>query len=127
MSSKKRDTLDRKQLLLRLENNKRYGHTATSNYKISMATLQPDAVRQPNCLCSVINKDHKLLNRVCGSEDNSKVTIIVEHNLKEHILCVLDSQTTTQCKLNLDIQAGEQIAFRTLGRTPALLTGKMYN
>lgn len=56
-----------------------------------------------------------------GSED--KVIVIIEHDLNEYILCILDSKKQNQCKLNLVIQPGEQLAFRTIGKIPVQLTG----
>lgn len=123
-SNKKQYGQDESQvLLLKLDNNRRRRHTATSNYRICMASLQPDSIRQPYCSCSIMNQDYKLLGRKDDKHNDTRVLVIVEHDLKEYILCILDSQKVTQCKLDLYIQAGEQIAFRTLGKTPVLLTG----
>lgn len=105
-------------VLLTLENNKRYAHTATSQYKITMASLQPDERRMPNCVCNTINEDRR---KKTQTED--RVVVVVEHDLNEYILCVLDSDKVKYCKLNLEIQPGEQIAFRTIGKTPVLLSG----
>lgn len=49
--------------------------------------------------------------------------LIVEHDLKENILCILEPEKKTSCKLNVLIRPGEQIAFRTIGRIPVLLSG----
>lgn len=99
---------------LKFEAGKRYAHMAMQNYKLSMASLQTDSREPPNCACSQINKRNK---------DEDKVIVIVEHDLKEHILCILDRKKLQQCKLNLEIQSGEQIAFRTIGKIPIQLTG----
>lgn len=105
-------------VLLTLENNKRYAHTASGAYQITMASLQPDNRRLPNCACNVINEERRQ-----KSAHDTKVSVIIEHNLNEYILCILDSAKLNQCKLNLVIQPGEQIAFRTIGNTPVLLSG----
>lgn len=105
-------------LLLTLENNKRYAHTASCSYQITMASLQPDSRRLPNCACSVINEE-----RSKPTSDQEKVIVIIEHDLKEYILCVLILNKQNSCKLNLFIQPGEQIAFRTIGKIPVLLSG----
>lgn len=105
-------------VLLTLENNKRYAHTATSSYQIKMASLQPDERRLPHCVCNSIN-DEKRPKR----ESDDRVIVIIEHNLNEYILCMLDSNKLRECKLNLVIRPGEQIAFRTIGRVPVLLSG----
>jgi len=101
----------------KLENGKRYAHTALSNYQILMASLQPNDKRLPNCGCDAINKDKR------APIDEDKVFLIIEHDLKEHILCTLDRKRLHQCKLNLVIQPGEQVAFRTIGRIPIQLSG----
>lgn len=106
-----------KQFSFKLDQNQRYAHTATSSYRLTMASLQPDQRKLPNCACNVINKSKK------SRQDEDKVVVIVEHDLKEHLLCVLDNKKVHQCKLNLAIQAGEQIAFRTIGKTPVQLIG----
>lgn len=103
-------------ILLTLENGKRYAHTASSSYHLSMVSLQPEDKRLPNCTCNAINKGPK-------SEDEDRVIVIVEHDLKEYILCVLDAKRQPQYKLDLTFQAGEQVAFRTIGRIPVRLTG----
>lgn len=104
---------------LRLEGNgKRYAHTSSCIYQIMMATLQPDDRRLPNCLCNTINHSRKQ-----SETDGDKVIVIVEHNLKEFVLCILDSKRLQQCKLNLIFQPGEQVAFRTVGTIPVQLTG----
>ena len=105
-------------LLLTLENNKRYAHTASVTYEIKMASLQPDDKRLPHCLCNSINEERRSRIR---KED--KVILIVEHDLKENILCILEPEKKTSCKLNVLIRPGEQIAFRTIGRIPVLLSG----
>jgi hypothetical protein len=105
-------------ILLTLDNNKRYAHTATSQYRITMASLQPDERKMPHCICNTINEEKR---KKTQTED--RVTVIVEHDLNEYILCVLDPDKVRYCKLNLEIQPGEQIAFRTIGKTPVLLSG----
>lgn len=105
-------------ILLTLEDNKRYAHTATCQYRISMASLQPDERRLPHCVCNSINEERRQRTK---SED--KVVLVVEHDLNEYVLCVLEPNKVNHCKLNLEIQPGEQIAFRTIGKTPVLLTG----
>lgn len=105
-------------ILLSLDNNKRYAHTATCQYRISMASLQPDERRLPHCVCNTIKEERRQRS---GTEDS--VMVVVEHDLNEYVLCVLEPNRVNQCKLNLEIQAGEQIAFRTIGKTPVLLTG----
>lgn len=103
-------------ILLNLEDGKRYAHTASSIYHLSMASLQPDEKRLPNCTCNAINKGPK-------SEDDDKVILIVEHDLKEYVLCVLDAKRQPRYKLDLTFQAGEQVAFRTIGKIPVRLMG----
>lgn len=83
-----------------------------------MASLQPSERRMPHCVCETINEERR--NR---TQTEDKVIVIVEHDLNEYILCILDSDKVKQCKLNLEIQPGEQIAFRTIGKTPVLLSG----
>lgn len=102
---------------LKLENGKRYSHTSSCGYQIMMASLQPNDRKQPNCACDTINKDKRKTNL------DDKVVLIIEHNLEEHILCILDSEQLPQCKLNVRIQAGEQVSFRTVGKIPIQLTG----
>lgn len=101
----------------KLENGKRYAHTSSCGYQISMASLQPHNRRLPNCACSTMNKAKR------ESDLDDKVILIIEHDLKEHILCILDSKRLPQCKLNVRIQPGEQISYRTVGTTPVRLTG----
>lgn len=103
-------------ILLNLEPGKRYAHTAASSYHLSMASLQPDEKRLPNCACNTINKGPK-------SENDDRVVVIVEHDLKEFILCILDSKKENQHKIDLSFQAGEQVAFRTVGKIPVRLMG----
>lgn len=105
-------------ILLTLENNKRFAHTATCSYQLTMASLQPDNKRLPNCACSVINQERR--DKV---EKRNRVIVIVEHNLNEYILCILDQSSQTQCKLDLVIQPGEQVAFRIIGDVPVMLSG----
>lgn len=105
-------------ILLTLDNNKRYAHTATSQYRITMASLQPNEKKMPHCICESINEERR--NR---TQTEDKVIVIVEHDLNEYILCILDQDKVKNCKLNLEIQPGEQIAFRTIGKTPVLLSG----
>lgn len=93
---------------------KRYAHTAADPYWITMASLQPDTKRMPNCACNAMKKNQTV---------NDKVIVIAEHNLEEHILCVLDQNRLQQCKLNFMIDSGEQIAFRTIGDIPVQLNG----
>lgn len=112
-----KDTAIQETFLFTLENGKRYAHTAACRYQITMASLQIDDKRQPNCACNSINKGNKTV------QDENKVTVIVEHDLKEFILCILDRDNVKQCKLNLLLQPGEQVAYRTIGRIPVLLTG----
>lgn len=107
-------------LHIKLDGGKRYAHTAKERYLISMASLQPDSRILPNCACHLINED-KRMNR--KSKLNDRVTVIVEHDLKEHILCILDKNELNQCKLNLSVQPGEQIAYRTVGEIPVQLSG----
>ena len=106
------------ELIFRLEGGKRYAHTAACDYKILRASLKPDDKRLPFCACSQINKT------TCWQSPNkNKVIVVIEHDLKEHILCILDSETLSECELDFVIQAGEQIAFRTIGSIPILLSG----
>lgn len=105
----------------KLDCGQRYAHTATTNYRFTMASLQPDQKKLPHCACNMINKTKNV------SHDDDKVVVIVEHYLKEHILCILDSKKLHQCKLDLMIQAGEQMAFRTIGKTPVQLSGISLN
>ena len=109
---------EHRQVLLRLENNRRYAHTAKCSYQLSMASLQPDDERPPDCVCGSINDERR--NRTANDE---KVIVIVEHNLKEHVLCVLDQARQRSCKLNLLVEPGEQIAFRTIGKVAVQLSG----
>lgn len=104
-------------LNIKLDNEKRYAHTAPCGYHLTMAILQPDLQRLPNCACSQINdaKDHQ--------HDADRVVVIIEHNLKEHILCILELGKINQSKLNLNIEAGEQIAYKTIGKIPVILVG----
>lgn len=102
---------------LKLENGKRYAHTSSCGYQIMMASLQPSDRRLPNCACDTINKDKRKTNL------DEKVVLIIEHDLEEHILCILDSERSPQCKLNVRIQAGEQVSFRTIGKIPIQLNG----
>lgn len=102
---------------LKLENGKRYAHTSSCGYQISMASLQPHDRRLPNCACGTMNKEKR------KSDLDDKVILIIEHDLKEHILCILDGKRLPQCKLNVRIQPGEQISFRTVGTIPVRLTG----
>ena len=102
---------------MNLEAGKRFAHTASHGYQLRMATLQIEDRRLPNCACNVINQERN------KSENLDRVIIIVEHDLKEHILCILDAKKTYQCKLNLYIEPGEQVAFRTIGKIPVQLTG----
>ena len=104
---------------LTLDNNHRYAHTASCAYQLTMASLQPDSRRLPHCACNVINEEKRDKSRT----HEHRVVVIVEHNLAEHILCILDSTRLNQCKLNLIVQPGEQIAFRTIGKIPVQLTG----
>lgn len=99
---------------LNFDGGKRFAHMAMKSYKLTMATLQPDDKKPPNCACSQMNK---------RNVDDDKVIVIVEHDLKEHILCILDRKKLHQCKLDLMIQSGEQIAFRTIGKIPVQLSG----
>lgn len=105
-------------ILLTLENNKRYAHTASFSYQITMASLQPDGKRLPHCICNTINEEKRPKR-----ETDDRVIVIIEHNLNEYILCMLDTERLRECKLNLVIRPGEQIAFRTIGRTPVQLAG----
>lgn len=107
----------REPIHFRLENGKRYAHTSTGTYQIKMASLQCDDSRLPNCACSTINDAKR------RSDCDDQVIVIAEHDLKEHIICILDKKTTHQCKLNLKIQPGEQVAFRTIGKIPVHLSG----
>lgn len=100
-----------------LKNGKRYAHTASCGYQIMMASLQPDNKRLPTCACSMMNKGKPKSN--LGDE----VVLIIEHNLEEHLLCRLDRNLQPQCKLNVQIQPGEQVAFRTQGNIPVHLSG----
>lgn len=109
-----------KSVLLTLENNKRYAHTASSSYQITQASIQPDDRRLPHCICNTINDEKRP-----KSDNDNRVIVIVEHDLKEFILCILDTEKDRQCKLNLVISSGEQIAFRTIGRYPVQLAGMM--
>lgn len=103
-------------ILLNLEEGKRYAHTASRSYRLWQASLQPDDKRLPNCTCNSINKGPK-------AESEDRVIVIVEYDLKEHILCVLDAKRQHQYKLDLTIQEGEQVAFRTIGKIPVRLMG----
>lgn len=98
----------KKTKVITLDPGKRYAHTAENDYFVTMAHLKPDDRRRPNCGCE-------------KPDDQDRVILIVEHNLKEHVLCVLDDKNK-QCKLNLFIESGEQVAFRTVGQTPLSLT-----
>lgn len=60
------------------------------------------------------------------TQADNRVVVVVEHDLTEYILCILDSDKVKHCKLNLEIKPGEQIAFRTVGRTPVLLIGTSF-
>lgn len=104
-----------------LEGNKRYAHTATCSYRISMASLQPDDRRLPHCVCATINEE-----KHSKKANNNRVIVIVEHDLNEYILCILDDEKLRQCKLNLLVRPGEQIAFRTIGKTPVMLARELY-
>lgn len=115
------DTGFEETILFRLDCGQRYAHTAARNYRFTMASLQPDQKKLPHCACNMINKPTNV------NHDENKVVVIVEHYLKEHILCILDSTKLHQCKLNLMIQAGEQIAFRTIGKIPVQLSGISWN
>lgn len=108
-------------MYITLEEGKRYAHTAACKYQLKMASLQPDERRQPNCACNMINESKRSKSR--SFEDRNKVTVIVEHDLKEYILCILDSETEPQCKLDLIIKEGEQVAFKTIGHIPVQLSG----
>lgn len=103
---------------LMLENGKRYAHTATSEYHITMASLQPNSSRAPNCACGTISQQNKK-----ASESEDRIVVIIEHDLKEHVLCILDVKKLPQYKLNLVIKPGEQVAFKVLGNCPVLLSG----
>ena len=105
-------------IMLHLENNRRYAHTATCLYKITMASLQPDDKKLPHCICNSINEEQR-----AKTIHEDKVIVIVEHNLKEFILCVLEPCKQTSGKLDVLVQPGEQIAFRTIGRVPVQLSG----
>lgn len=111
------DTRESKSILFKLEDGKRLAHTATHGYKITMASLQPDDRRLPNCVCNTIIKRRK------KSESDSRVVVIIEHNLEEHIICILNCGEFDHCKLDLMIQPGEQVAYRTIGKVPVLLSG----
>lgn len=106
-------------ILLQLENGKRYAHTSTSGYQITMASIQPSSLRAPNCACNMIN------NPDDRSDRDDRVIVIVEHDLKEHVLCILDKKKLSQCKLDLVIKPGEQVAFKAIGKSQVLLTGSI--
>lgn len=101
-------------LLLKMQPGKRYAHTAAETYKITMASLQPDSRKVPNCACNALKQT---------KSKNHSVVLIAEHNLEEHILCILDSKQVQNCKLDVMIESGEQIAFRTVGNIPVQLDG----
>lgn len=98
-----------------LQPGKRYAHTATETYKITKASLQPDSRKMPNCACNALKQSK--------TKHSDTVVLIAEHNLEEHILCILNSNQVQSCKLNFMIEAGEQIAFRTVGSIPVQLDG----
>lgn len=106
-------------MLTKFEPGKRYAHTAANDYQLTMVSLQPDDKKPPNCACSQIIKGNKKF-----LENDDRVVLIVEHDLKEYILCILDNKRLKQCKLDLKIHSGEQIAFRTIGKIPIQLIGK---
>lgn len=105
-------------ILLTLDNNKRYAHTASCSYQIRMASLQPDDRRLPHCICGSINEEKRT-----KTQNENKVIVVVEHDLKEFILCILEPGKSNSCKLNLLIRPGEQVAFRTVGKVPVQLSG----
>ena len=107
---------------LMLEANKRYAHTASCSYRVTMASLQPDDRRLPHCVCATINEEKQP-----KKANDNRVIVIVEHDLNEYILCILDDQKLRQCKLNLMVGPGEQIAFRTIGKTPVMLARELYS
>ena len=102
-------------IMLRLQNNKRYAHTAGCSYQLRFASIQEDDTRLPHCLCENIRQK--------SPSDDHKAIVIVEHDLNEHILCILDVDKQKQCKLDLVIRAGEQVAFKVIGKFPVLLMG----
>lgn len=104
-------------IYMKLENGKRYAHTSSCGYQITMASLQPNDRRLPNCACNMMNKGKR------KSDLDDKVILIVEHDLKEHILCILDSKQLPQCKLNFQIRPGEQVSYRTVGDIPIQMSG----
>lgn len=117
------DSMGSNSILVTLDAGKRYAHTAPCTYQILMASLQPDSRKQPNCACSIINKEGRKYKFNNGVISDDQVIVIIEHDLKEHILCILDKNKVHSYKLNLIIQPGEQIAYRTIGRIPVLLSG----
>lgn len=107
-----------KQLMfIKLQPGQRCAHTASVGYRLTMASLQPEDKKLPHCACNTINEAKT------KQPDNDKVMVIVEHDLKEHLMCVLDGNRVKQCKLDLVVRPGQQIAFKTIGKIPAQLTG----
>lgn len=113
----KLDTQFQDTISFELDIGQRYAHTSSNGYQVTMASLQPDLKKLPHCACNTINKAKDT------SHLDDKVVVIVEHYLKEYILCILDSKKLQQCKLNFMIRPGEQVAFRTIGKIPVQLTG----
>lgn len=68
-------------------------------------------------MCESINEEKTM------HQKDRKVIVIVEHDLKEFVLCVLEPDRQMSCTLNLVIRPGEQIAFRTIGKVPVQLAG----
>lgn len=110
-------------IFVQLASGKRYAHTASRDYQLMMAVIQSDLRRFASCACSVINDDKKRQNDREETDRTDTAIVVVEHDLKEFILCILDNQRNKQCKLNLRIHAGEQVSFRVIGEYPVELVG----
>lgn len=111
-------------IFMNLQNGKRYAHTASRDYNVTMATIQIDNKKTLSCACSEINSErNSRASKKEPYESKDSSIVIIEHNLKEFILCILDSDKNKQSRINLRVHAGEQVAFRVVGRHPVELVG----
>lgn len=90
-----------------LETGKRYSQTVDQTYKISMAALEPPVGD--------------------GKKPSKFVSLMVEHEKAEYLLCTLNTEKNLQIPLDLVFTEGEEVTFFINGEGTVHLTGYIIN